>query len=399
MLRQRAAYQHVAGLKFSQLFHSTWAIESEWRVSTVRVNSRNDFQYVHCLRILTVADCFKKLCCNSLNAFGYFGLSILRIRRSVGRLPATVGRTSTISVSRSRPAAVELQRGGSWRGRAANIWCERKKSHNQMAAYSTVYNLFVCVCVINVTLNVSSRWFFTQYLQKLPMQRYIEHHWNLIWRRMNVFLCCARVAVVTCISGSWTNELESDRISFFEKCSMLIEEEAPHVEMKWHGRIIRLLTLLGHTRLKIKKSIHVAWKMLPWCLLSLFLGKKMVTSVKGARFQRNVFMSVLSLSSKSNLIHNFSHVFTSLRRYDIHMIALKWIEVWMCRMIASCCKDFDVLCQNTLWKATSWGTVFGYPEITRQPTENEIKLRSLTPRSTAYKGWPGSADFVALCPH
>lgn len=49
---------------------------------------------------------------------------------------------------------------------------------------------------------------------------------------MNVFLCCARVAVVTCISGSWTNELESDRISFFEKCSMLIEEEAPHVEMK-----------------------------------------------------------------------------------------------------------------------------------------------------------------------
>ena len=274
MLRQRAAYQHVAGLKFSQLFHSTWAIESEWRVSTVRVNSRNDFQYVHCLRILTVADCFKKLCCNSLNAFGYFGLSILRIRRSVGRLPATVGRTSTISVSRSRPAAVELQRGGSWRGRAANIWCERKKSHNQKGDRT----IFLCVSSMS-QLNVSSRWFFTPYLQKLPMQRYIEHHWNLIWRRMNVLLCCARVAVITCISGSWTNELESDRISFFEKCSMLIEEEeAPHVEMKYDEMTWTNYTFTHLTwSYSIKNqyiSIHVAWKMLPWCLLSLFLGKK-----------------------------------------------------------------------------------------------------------------------------
>lgn len=55
----------------------------------------------------------------------------------------------------------------------------------------------------------------------------------------------------------------------------------------------------------------------------------MVTSVKFARFQRNVFMSVLSLSSfKSNPIYNFSHVFmvfTSLRRYD-NLIALKYLK-------------------------------------------------------------------------
>ena len=153
---------------------------------------------------------------------------------------------------------------------------------------------------------------------------------------------------------------------------LVIESYSIKNQYMWHGKCVTRFTFSRlHGHISEVAKLHVSRGMFS-CPCWAWALNRILTCVHGIHITEKIW---------------------------IHMIALKWIEMWMCRMIAWCCKDFDVLCQNTLWKATSWGTVFGYPEITRQPTENEIKLRSLTPRSTAYKGWPGSADFVALCPH
>lgn len=231
-----------------------------------------------------------------------------------------------------------------------NIWCEPINPIIKWP-HTVLYIIFVCVCH-----QCHIERFITLVFHSISSETaYAEVHWTSLKSNLTqngcVFVLC-------------------------EGCSSYL-----------HCRLLDQCTLLGHTRSKINTCGMENVSLDPFTFSRLHGHISEV-----ARFQRNVFMSVLSLSSKSN-----PHMCSWNSHHWEDMIALKCEIVWMCRMIASCCKD--VLCQNTLWKATSWGTVFGYPEITRQPTENEIKLRSLTPRSTAYKGWPGSADFVALCPH